>query len=598
MPEPPPGPTGPPPRPTGRTRETPRRPVEIEVAGGRWALDTVTDDAGELQVRAELTSRPANPATARSLWSTAKPTLAELEEELGWAIPHRAQNILTHHPPSRPAAAFAGPPSPPADVVRDPVYRPGRTSATRCAGYPPTTYGRLLHLEARTRRWQHGPVQVDIYRTDVDDDPGVVYRVSDTTSDPTPTVVFSGIMTDIPGAPPLTSDAVIRYVLLGCLARNLKPAGLTSSQRMFVLEQGDHITDAAPYRHQHPYPHGTRVAVHDVDPARTATGTVLALTTGNDGPAYLWRPDLADLPGHPWYHHPTWTARTPIHQVTHTLANPDTHTGPDAPPLLATGALVATVDDPRFAVGTVLRAFDDDEDLPSYEIQPHDGALPPLRLRLDDITPLRGSTWPSIDALLEARATAGLPPQPGEILTTPYETARVLDTPTGPAVTFPLPALRPPSLALDITNQTPTTVPEALTRPTSPHSRGPTAKLPTLRQGGDTIHIDDPIHGHLEVPTRAFQTAMRHPQHILTELLARRSWLPTTPDQPAFITAALTALHAPNDLAALAATATGPPTAHLPADPTDPNPAAQPPHVLPGTPPPPPDGSPTFDPGP
>jgi hypothetical protein len=54
---------------------------------------------------------------------------------------------------------------------------------------------------------------------------------------------------------------------------------------------------------------------------------------------------------------------------------------------------------------------------------------------------------------------------------------------------------------------------------------------------------------------------MRQPPETLAAILARRPWVATTPDQPTFLTAALTALHARDDLTARTPTPTGPPDA-------------------------------------
>jgi hypothetical protein len=69
----------------------------------------------------------------------------------------------------------------------------------------------------------------------------------------------------------------------------------------------------------------------------------------------------------------------------------------------------------------------------------------------------------------------------------------------------------------------------------------------TMRQLGPITRVDDPVHG-LDVSTTVFLTALRQPADTLTTLLARRPWLPTYPEQPLFVTAALAALHATADL--------------------------------------------------
>ncbi|MBL7498312.1 hypothetical protein [Frankia nepalensis] len=544
----------PPPRTADQRGPAGHGPVEIEVTAGRWRLYPVLDNASEVQFAAELILGRTNKIPGPPRWAIVEPNVLALEEALGWAIPHPAQNALIVAQFDLP---LPPPPPSPANPLRDDVlrtfaFRPTRASAVHGLTSQPLTYGRLLAVEHPTRSWDPGPLTVDVFEATTLDTRAAVYRISDTTPGQPPTVLFADFLTAIPDGDTLTTDDAIRHVLLAVLHR-AEHNGLTADQLAFLVDHKDLIATALTGPPDHPYPRGTRIAVHDGDPTHTTTGTVLAIVDDPTGPAYLWRPDTANLPGHPWRDHPTWTLRTTPHQTQTTLATTDpTIDGPDAPPVLATGALVATVDDPRFTTGTVLRALhENDASGPAYEIQPHDAPLPPVTLAPDDVIPLRGTAWPTIDTLLAARNTANLPLKPGELLLTLREITIVADNPDGPQLLATRPVPHTASPALDPPDDlVPIPVPTGLAHPASPHQpAGQNTPPATLHQTGDTIHIHDPIHGHLTAPADLFRAAIRLPETQLHALLARRPWLPApTTDQPLYVTAALAAQHAATDL--------------------------------------------------
>jgi hypothetical protein len=158
-----------------------------------------------------------------------------------------------------------------------------------------------------------------------------------------------------------------------------------------------------------------------------------------------------------------------------------------------------------------------------------------------------------------------------------------------------MPTHRAPSPDLDTASPIP--VPNA-PAPPSAAGHGPpaeTTRWPSLRQHDRIIHIDDPTHGHLEITASAFHAAMRQPHDTLTAILAQRPWVTTTPDQPMFLTAALTALHAPSALAALTTDPTHPAPPLTQAIPATPDPATPRLRALPDTPA--PEAGPTLDPG-
>ena len=541
-------------RDAGSARPGPVGPgVEVQVAGGVWVLRAVSDGDGGFQFDAQLTSRHG----VRPLWAATAPDLATLEETIGWALPADVQHALNIEAGSGalpPAAAAGREQALPNDAVQTQAYRPSRASVVRIANDPPVSYGALLHAEGVTRRWRPGPVELDVFGgVDEDDRPVAVYRMSEA-RDPgqPPTVMFAGVVVGLPDRDTLTSDDLVRRIVQHLALREMVD-DTSRRQRAFLARHSELLAAAAVEPPDHPYPRGTRIRVHDGDPSHAATGTVLAVVEGPTGPSYLWRPDVADLPGHPWQRQPTWALRTATHDVQATLESPDTGVGaPWAPLVQATGALVTTVDDPRFATGTVLRAVITPELDLLYDIQPHDATLPPVRLDAKAVIPTRAAAWQSIQELLAARATAGLPILDDEILVTRREraVACVLDG----KVRFFHQETRPGPDPTD--GATPTAVPARLLRA----AEGEVSAA--LRQTGDVVEVEDPVAGRLAVSAPAFQAALRRPQAELAAMVARRPWLPPCDGRPVFVLAAVAAQHAAGDLGLLPDLATSSPSPH------------------------------------
>ncbi|ONH22560.1 hypothetical protein [Pseudofrankia asymbiotica] len=501
---------------------------------GTWRLRLRhSDGTGQALFIAELILNPPAGARHQPAWSASSTALAELEETLGWVIPPPIRQTLRNARSEGPSQA-----DPPGNQVSDTVARahqPTRTSTVRADGQPPVSYGRLLHRDQPACRFDNDGLRIDLHPATQAGVDTLSYRISQTTPGQPPLVLFSGTRGGVPPWQDIDADAALSAVLLSTL-RRIHTGELTERQYNFLVHHQDLIIALTAGPPDQPYPPGTHVLLHPADPTRRAGGTVLAATEDATGQSYLIRPDAASLPGHPWRDQPTWTLRAgPWHvHATHTRT---THTA-DRPDILTTGAIAATIDDPRFTECTILRAFDDHGR--RYEVQPH-APHPRITLPADDLIPVRGTAWPTVTALLTARATAGLPPQPGELLVTLRETAIVTATPTGPGITT-LPSPNPPSPALDPANIQPVPAPA--------HPAQPAGQTATLRQADHgTLRIDDPVHGQLLVDESLFTQALRHRPDQLTAMITRRPWLPPPhPTQPVFVTAALAALHAADEL--------------------------------------------------
>ena len=509
-------------------------PVEIAVAAGDWRLHLRhSNGAGPALFVAELVADVHGNGTREPAWTTRAPTFAELEESLGWTIPQAIRHVLLRQQPDRPSRTDLPDHALSASAARH--HQPTRTSVVRAERQPPVSYGRLLHRDRPAYRFEQDNVRIDLHPATDPAGDTLGYRISEAVPGQPPVVMFSGIRDDVPAWEDADADTALFAVLISALQR-VRTGDITRRQHDFLGRHQDLILTIAAGPPDEPYPPGTAVLLHAADPDRRTTGTVLAAVDDTAGQSYLIHPDAASLPGHPWRGQPTWTLRAGPWHVQATLTR-RTVDRPDT--ILATGAIAASVDHPRFEECTILRAFDDDHGR-RYEVQPH-APLPRLTLPADDLAPLRGTAWPTVTALLAARATAGLPPQPGELLVTLRETAIVTATPTGPGVTT-LPSPNPPSPALDPAGTCPIPAPA--------HPAGPGLSTATLRQDSQgTLRIDDPFHGQLLVDEDLFNQALRHPPDQLTAMLTRRPWLPPPhPTRPLLVTAALAALHAADEL--------------------------------------------------
>ncbi|OHV57984.1 hypothetical protein [Pseudofrankia sp. BMG5.36] len=543
-------------------------PLCIQVPAGWWRIfPLVSGGEATREYVAQLVTDPVGPRWGgRPAFMTRQPTLWRLEEALGWALPLAGHVTLQAAAPwattgrqrARPPAAASSTVLPPAASVSLPEAgsrsdcRPWRASLVLRAHHAPATYGRLRHGEGPTRRWDHGPTSVEIVRAGpVPTTVGgggylLSYRVSHRGE-----VVFAGDDAPLaPGWQPYSTEVIRAVVTTVTTVTTGHPSGRPSDrQRQFLTAHGPALAAAARPM-SHPYPPGTRIAaVVDADGAYT-TGTVLATAAADrDGDRldYLWRPDVADLPGHPWRHHPRLALRASVREVTATLdtadANTDTPDGEDA--VMATGAVVATLDDPRFAVGTVLRTFAGDGPTPCYEIQPHDAPSGPVLLGATDVTPLAGTAWRTTTDLLLARAVADLDLRPFELIIAVRDYALAAEGPHGPHLAV-VSELDTVDTALDPTGRVdPVDVPPLPGQPAAP-----TPGVIPISASGGVCRLAHPTHGLITVDEHALAAALAARPDQLAAILERHPWLPAGPHPP-LVAAYLAAKHAPAALDAL-----------------------------------------------
>lgn len=559
-------------------------PLCVQVPAGWWRIFPLAG-AGERarEYVAQLVTGPDGPVWGgRPVFTARQPTLWRLEESLGWALPLAGHATLQAAPawtttsrqqvrrPGAPRTRGGMPPrsGPLAlpDSGRRLEYRPWRASLVLRAHHPPATYGRLRHGEGPTPRWDWHETSVEVVAAEpvaVTAGGGghrLAYRLSHRGQ-----VVFAGEGVPLArGHQPRSTEAIRAVVTAVTTGRGADP--LLEGQRSYLEVCGPALAAAArPVGH--PYPWGTRIAVSTGGGARWTTGTVLGTAGGRGGRLeYLWRPDVADLPGHPWRQHRGLVLRAGVREVTVSLDRPDVHTvtphGEDA--VLATGALVATIDDPRFAVGTVLRAYaGDGGPTPRYEIQPHDAPTGPVVLGATDVTGRAGTAWPTVADLLLARAAAGLDLRPFELIMTVRDYALAADSPHGPhlAITAGSGAV---DAALDPDRHADSV--DVAARP----GRPPTAALGVIPISGfdGVCRLHHPLFGPIAVDGQLLARALAADPGQLAAVLARYPWLPAGPHPP-LVAAYLAAKHAtPDELAALAQQA-GPTPARRAAGPSD-----------------------------
>lgn len=409
-------------------------PVRITVSAGWWRFLATTGADDARAVTAQLLGWPAEDGEPPLIVSVARPSLADLEQTLGFPLPQAVGATLASSPPRNDLVLpgpFGGWQVAQAqlllDIGLDWDERPWRASRVDLAGHEPATYGRLLHVDPPLRIWQHDPYRVDIVSATPGGDGlaggghALTYRVC-LNGD----VIFAGQDALIPAESDPRSDDAVRRVIDRVIDQPWDRGEASFAQQSFLDVNRERLALRA-LRLTPPYSGGTRILV-DLPGGLTATGVVRGpVVRGGRTAGYLWRPDVADLPGHPGHRRPDYVLYADAERVRDTLAGQDTAVdGPDGPVVLTFGATIATVDDPRFDRGTVLRAVDDAGRL-AYDVQPIDDPRVWHRLDVHDVIPLTGTAWPTIDRLLLARDIDRVPLIPGEILVAVREVAVMPD---------------------------------------------------------------------------------------------------------------------------------------------------------------------------
>ncbi len=400
-------------------------PVKITAPRGWWRLRPTLGPLGPRMVTAELFHEMKVPVLQ------IQARLEELDSHLAFPLTDQMHDRLRRAAP-QPHFVAVYAMFTPAHVAGDAQLRPWRTSRVDLAAAAPTTYGRLLHADPPLRSWQDpgGDIRVDIMsataaRAEPSEEPALVlaYRVHHEGL-----VVVSGRSVTVDGHLDPSSDAALRAVVAGL--SSLRGTALTDRQRRFLDASGhlaDAVADTAPRA-------GTRIAIQGPPGLPGATGTVRMVIPGRDGEHYLWRPDVADLPGHPWRDQRSRLIDTPAELARPVLTAKDTAIAPPtAPAHLTYGALIATIDDAETAGGVVLRAFPTREGL-IYEFQPAESGQSPRRIRASDVVPVSGTAWPDLETLLAARGATNVPLVAGEHLLTLREAAPVVDRLRGPVL--------------------------------------------------------------------------------------------------------------------------------------------------------------------
>lgn len=508
--------------------------AEIQVPAGAWRFRRSPRNAG--RVNAELVFRGEKSTYTTAVYGT-EGTLWGIEGQLGFALPTAIQEILQHAPETRPAKTRVSPPSP---WIRSADYQPWRASKVLAPDMPAVTYGFLMNLNGPIRTWEHGPYRIDAVSTTLtfedEHSPSLqlAYRIWHDER-----VIFASDTLPVALGSDLESDTTLRRIAKHALdGRSARPY---TPQREFLTRHGAELRSvlAPPTA---PYPIGTRVKVRGLTGTTPASGIITDAILATDGSLhYGWRPDVARLPGHPMGRLLEWQLLAPAQHVQPTLHAPDAAlTSTQAPDVLVYGAKIRTIDDPRFATGTVLRAILRPGGQPTYDVQPDDGTPGPVRIHAANVEPVAGTAWPTVQALLDARTEAGIPLETGELLVTLREATFVADGPTGPR-----PALPPQEWP----SHDPILDPDSPDIPSSPkHGMPPTAAPPRIVIEDEYVRVYDPRHELLVAPNRTFEAALSHPREKLVELLTAAPHLYLGGEESLVTLAALAAQHFPHKI--------------------------------------------------
>lgn len=523
--------------------------VVVETAGGHWRLFREPSPTGQIVAfyQQQSDGRPRGHIRG-SIW--------QVEEELGFALPldvhlalrdDRAAASLDWLAPGEfPLVSGGVLPDEPSQTV------PRRHHRVYTPQNGPRTYGRLQHAAPPVRSWENDRYRLEILGSALTREPGLQLTLGAYRVWVDGRIILAGQDLDLTTIDP-TSDTALRRLAQQCLSWERAARGYTARQTAFLQDDlaGLQAALAVPAA---PYPPGTRIQARGSADATAALGTVVTTARDSTGTLhYVWRPDVYDLPGHPFQeHHIDHTLASPEHLVEPTLHGPDTAIdGPDAPIVLTYGGRIRTIDHPHVDQGTVTRALIGRDDL-IYEIRP-DGQTGTVRLPAQDVEPIAGTAWPTVESILDARAAAGLPLADDEILVALRELTTTTRGPLGPAVNTPGRPLHSLDVTLDPDSPD-------LPAPTFDWFRRDTATRPAfLTVNGDTVRIIDATHGSIDVHTTTLTAALRRSDTDLTTLLAQHSTVELDGAESHLTKAALAAAHVPDITTAPTADGPGPP---------------------------------------
>jgi hypothetical protein len=369
----------------------------------------------------------ADPATGLRPRTVTGATPWALEEQLGFPLPHllhQSLRRLRRPAPRVPTPDTAAPPSgsgirgvPGDPPVGGPVHGVrgfGPTWASRLhlpdqPDLPAAVlfYGKALRADPPGRRvWHAGEIRLDVVWASPTANG---YRLSHRDQ-----IIFAGEDLVVEAPEWAATDEDVRRLVYLLTTYDPDAVGMTTPQRRFVEEHGQELTRAiAPPAT--PYPVGTRV----ID-ASLRRGTIAYLIgdPGGEVTSYGWRPDLAELPGHPWRDLPHAAVITAAAKLLPTLEGIDVGLEGWTPARpLAYGALVTipNPDDTATVTATVIRGYTTPAGI-VYHLQPHDYSTARVVVPASAVSPIRGTAWPSWSAMVAARDTTGIVQDPDEII--------------------------------------------------------------------------------------------------------------------------------------------------------------------------------------
>ncbi|OHV56972.1 hypothetical protein [Pseudofrankia sp. BMG5.36] len=215
----------------------------------------MTDPTGlGRQFAATLSTAPTASRLEVVVWTTRAPTLWQLEEELGWAVPSTVRRILTTSPPRPYLRTHAVSGWLPDEAIQTAAYRPWRVSQVRRGTAVPVSYGRLLHDEHPPREWRSGDLRAEVLLDEPDTDPAVAtfrYRIHQHDR-----IMFAGLYqpfdgdTDAADAADdveVQAEAALRVALRSPVIRVATDPGLSDRQPMSSTRTDNRPDASAPY---------------------------------------------------------------------------------------------------------------------------------------------------------------------------------------------------------------------------------------------------------------------------------------------------------------------------------------------------------------